>query len=92
MAGTPLGLMRVEYSIPAYAFGSFPLTIVTAVTDPMWGSIWGDSQFNVNIPLVVSGSITVASAPTPEPSSIVLLVLGAVGFAGTWSRRAHRSS
>ena len=67
-SGTPLGLLRVQYSIPAATTGTFPLTIVSAVNDPAAGSFWSDSQFNNNIPLIVNGSITV----TPEPSGWTL--------------------
>lgn len=82
VAGTPLGLLRIEYSVPANTTGTFPLTVVDGYQDPANGSIWGDSGFNVNLPLLASGAITVAPVATPEPSSLLLLVLGAVGLFG----------
>ena len=73
VAGTPLGLMRVEYSIPANAASVYPLTIVDSFTDPAFGSFWGDSGDNVNIPEVINGLVVVY---IPEPSSIALLLVG----------------
>jgi hypothetical protein len=90
VAGTPLGLLRVQYSVPANTTGSFPLTIVDGFTDPVNGSIWGDSGDNVNLPLLASGAINVAPAAiTPEPSSLLLLVLGAVGLFGVRRLRSR---
>ncbi len=91
-AGTPLGLLRVEYSVPANATGVFPLTVVDGTQDPSNGSIWGDSGFNVNIPLLVSGEITVSLNLIPEPSSILLLAIGLAGLAVMRLRRARRSA
>ena len=89
-AGASLGLLRVEYSVPANTTGVFPLTVVDGTQNPSNGSIWGDSQFNVNIPLLASGAITVSPAAiTPEPSSLLLLVLGAVGLFGVRRLRSR---
>ena len=68
-AGTPRGLMRVEYSIPANYAGTVPLIIVPP-TDPSanFGSAWSDTAYNLNAPLIVNGSLNV----TPEPSSWIL--------------------
>jgi len=90
VAGTPLGLLRVEYSVPANTTGSFPLTIIDSFQDPAFGSVWGDSGGNVNLPLLASGAINVAPAAiTPEPSSLLLLVLGAVGLFGVRRLRSR---
>jgi hypothetical protein len=85
-AGTPLGLLRVEYSIPANYTGSVDLTL-QAPTNGQEG--WGDSSFSFNTPLTVNGSITVNSAITPEPSSLVLLLFGAIGLFGIRRLRAR---
>ena len=77
-AGTPLGLLRVEYSIPANFIGTVPIDIAIS-PDSTVPAVWADSAFNTNTPLVVNGSITVSYPP--EPSSLVLLVLGALGLA-----------
>ncbi len=92
-AGTPLGLLRVEYSVPVNTTGVFPLTVVDGTQDPSNGSIWGDSGFNVNIPLLVSGTLTVLPAEAlPEPSSVLLLAIGLAGLAVMRLRRARRSA
>jgi len=73
-----LGLLRVEYVVPAGFSGVADLTIIISQPSGNLPAVWGDSAFNANTPLAVSGSITV----TPEPTSMVLLVLGAVGLFG----------
>ena len=88
-AGSPLGLLRVEYSIPANTTGVFPLTQVDGYQDPAYGAVWGDNNSNVNLPLFVDGAITVNPVATPEPSSLVLLVLGAVGLFGVRRLRSR---
>ena len=76
-AGTPLGLLRVEYTIPA-GFANFePITIAGPdAPAPEAPAAWYDSEFNGNAPLIVNGMFV----PLPEPTSIVLLALGALGF------------
>jgi hypothetical protein len=80
VSGTPLGLMRVEYVIPGGTpVGTvFPLTLGTPTNGATVAGSWGDNQFNPNTPTYVNGSITV----TPEPTSMVLFVLGAIGLFG----------
>ena len=85
-AGTPQGLLRVEYSIPANYTGTVDITL-SAPTNG--AEVWGDTFFNANNPLLVNGSITVNSAITPEPSSLVLLLFGAVGLFGIRRLRAR---
>ena len=68
VAGTPLGLLRVEYTIDPNTIGVFPLTQLDNMMDPAFGAVWGDSVPNPNDPLFANGSITV----TPEPSSWIL--------------------
>jgi len=84
-AGSPLGLLRVEYSIPANFVGAADLTLITSQPTGNLPAVWGDTAFNANTPLVVSGSITV----TPEPTSMVLLVLGAIGLFGVRRLRSR---
>ncbi len=82
--GTPLGLIRIEYSfIPGFA-GVVPLTIVDANQDSTYGSFFMDSQGNVDIPTIINGAIAV-----PEPAGWVLAALGLLailsGFLARWS-------
>jgi len=85
-AGTPLGLLRIEFTIPANYTGSVDLTLSAPTNN---GLEWGDTFNNANTPLTVNGSITVNSAITPEPSSLVLLLFGAVGLFGIRRLRAR---
>jgi len=84
-AGTPLGLLRVEYSIPAGFEGVATLAVGTANNNALAPAAWSDTFFNNNVPLTVDGSITVV----PEPTSVVLLVLGAIGLFGIRRMRAR---
>jgi hypothetical protein len=89
MTSTPLGLMRVEYSIPAFFTGTADLTI-TVDPDSPYAAFWDDTRFNSNVPdAVVNGSITVNPVASPEPGSVVLLLLGAVGLFGYRRLRAQ---
>jgi hypothetical protein len=83
--GTPLGLLWIEYSVPAGFVGTVPLDITSFAQSPAFGAVWGDSNYNANFPTIVDGAIIV----TPEPSALVLLLLGAAGwFAFRLKRRA----
>jgi hypothetical protein len=86
---SPFGLLRIGYSIPANFTGTVALTIPTLEQDPTFGAGWLDSAFNTIEPAIVNGSITVNAPATPEPSSIVLLMLGAIGLFGV--RRLRRA-
>jgi len=88
-AGSPLGLLRVEYSIPAGFTGTVPLSLPDGNSDPAYGAIFLDSTYNPDIPALLPGSITVNALATPEPSSFVLLILGAVGLFGIRRMRAR---
>jgi hypothetical protein len=102
LSSTPLGLMRVEYDVPAdTAVGSYALTFnqdpVPNGLDGHQGDIFADFVDTTSIfdnndifsPAVINGAINVV--PTPEPSSVVLMVLGAVGWVGLGWRRGRRA-
>jgi hypothetical protein len=83
LSATPLGLLRVEYEVPAgTAMGSYALTFNqdNPNTDPF--SDYVDTTSNSDMDnsfspgAVVDGAIVV----TPEPGSVVLLLLGAIGL------------
>ena len=95
LSSTLLGLMRIEYNVPAgSAAGTYPLTFTPAVNG-------GGGNFYDNVSVLdsnyllpgslINGSIIVQPAPTPEPSSIVMMVLGAMGLIGIGVRRARRA-
>jgi len=83
--GTPLGLIQVEYSVPAGYVGTVTLSLPDGNANPAYGAIFLDSTYNPDIPALVNGSITVV----PEPSSVVMLILGAVGLFGIRRMRAR---
>jgi hypothetical protein len=85
LAGTPLGLLQVEYSIPANYTGTVALSLPDGNSDVAYGALFLDSSYSPDIPNLVNGSITV----TPEPSSVVMLILGAVGLFGIRRLRAR---
>jgi hypothetical protein len=89
VTSAPLGLLRIGYSIPANFVGTVTLSIPTLEQDPTFGAGYLDSGFNNIEPAIVNGSITVSAPATPEPSSIVLLMLGAIGLFGV--RRLRRA-
>jgi len=83
--GTPLGLIQVEYSVPAGYVGTVTLSLPDGNANPAYGAAFLDSTFNPDIPSLVNGSITVV----PEPSSVAMLILGAVGLFGIRRMRAR---
>ncbi len=66
---------------------------MTITTDPdsPFAAFWNDASFNQDLPSIVNGSITVNAPATPEPSSIVLFALGAIGLFGVRRLRARRA-
>jgi hypothetical protein len=86
----PEALVRVEYSIPANYVGTTTLSITTDPDSP-FAAFWNDAALNSDLPAIINGSITVSAPATPEPSSIVLLALGAIGLFGVRRLRARRA-
>lgn len=88
-SGAPLGLLRIEYSIPAFFTGTVDLDITAYAQNQAFGAIWGDTSYNANVPTIVNGSIFI---PSPEPGSLALLLIGAAGWFGIRRLRARRAS
>jgi hypothetical protein len=98
-AGTPLGgstqygLMQLTFSVPADTpAGSYTLTFNQ---DPGFNGDYVDtvspSDSNIFLPGVLDAAIVVSSVATPEPGSIVMMTLGALGLIGFGVRRARRA-
>lgn len=94
LSSTPLGLMRVEYDVPANtAIGSYALTLNQTpydnnVENGDFVNTTSYSNSDFFMPSAINGAINVV----PEPSSVVMMVLGAIGFLGLGWRRARRAS
>jgi hypothetical protein len=97
VAGVPLGLVRIQYDIAAGTpVGSYGMTINVFPNDPNANISSFASNYQLQsaaaaalTPSVINGAINVV--PAPEPSSIVLLVLGAVGLFGFRRLRARQA-
>ena len=87
-SGTPLGLLQIEYSIPAHFAGTVAVDITPYAQNQVFGAVWGDTSYDVNFPTIVNGAIIV----TPEPGSLALLLIGAAGWFGIRRLRARRAS
>jgi len=92
LSASLLGLMRIEYNIPAGSpAGTYPLTFTPAVNG-------GGGNFTDNVSVLdsnyqlpgslVNGAIIIQ---TPEPSSMLMMVLGTVGLIGLGVRRTRRA-
>jgi len=92
LSATLLGLMRIEYNIPAGSpAGTYPLTFTPAVNGGGGNFYDNVSVLDSNYHLpgsLINGAIVIQ---TPEPSSIVMMVLGAIGLVGLGVRRARRA-
>ena len=92
LSAAPLGLMRIEYDVPANtAIGSYATTFYSTpdfsdgdFVNP--GSIYSGDYSAVG---TIGGAINVV--PTPEPASIVFMVLGAFGLLGFARLRTRRT-
>jgi len=93
LTSVPLGIVRIEYSIPAGTpAGTYTLNLVPSneggtgtYTDTVSAS--DANTNNYLVPTIIDGAIVVL----PEPGSVVLMVLGAVGLVGIGFRRARRA-
>jgi len=88
---TQYGLMQLEFTVPAgTAAGAYTMSFNTddPNTDGDWVDIISKSDTAVVSPgLSVNGAIVV----TPEPASVLMMVIGAVGLIGIGLRRARRA-
>ena len=88
LSSTLLGLMRIEYTIPGGTPpGVYPLTFTPAVNGG-GGNFYDNVSVldsNYLLPgLLVNGAIVVQS---PEPGSVALILLGAIGLLALRLRR-----
>jgi hypothetical protein len=93
---SPLGLLRIEYDVPGGTpAGTYPITFnqddPNTSGDPFASFV--DTVSNEDITHLQSPNAFVNGAIviTPEPSSVLLAVLGAVGLIGVGLRRVRRA-
>jgi len=90
LSSTMLGMERIEYDVPANSpLGSYALTFNQNTNTGDYVETTSISSSNFFLPAVVTGAINVVQSP--EPTSVVLMVLGAVGLVGFGWRRARRA-
>jgi len=91
LTSSPLGIVRFEYSIPAGTpAGTYTLTLVPSNeggTGTYTDTVSQSDNNSYLVPTIIDGAIVVL----PEPGSVVLMVLGAVGLVGFGFRRARRA-
>jgi hypothetical protein len=69
--------------------GTFNVTFVPGTYQLQTGSTFFDHPFNPPLPYTLSITPETPIAPTPEPSSLILLATGAVGAITTLKRRKY---
>jgi hypothetical protein len=90
LSATPLSLMGVEWDVPANsALGSYAMLFTQNTSGYDFVETTSYSSGNYFLPNVINGAINVV--PSPEPSSIVMMVLGTLGLIGLGLRRARRA-
>jgi len=89
--GTQYGLMQLEFTVPpGTAAGSYVLSFNTdsVDTDGDYINLVSKSDFTHYIsPNQINGAIVVTG---PEPASVVMMIMGAIGFIGLGLRRRAR--
>ena len=88
LSSTLLGLERIEYSVAPDFVGTAALTFnQSAVPSGDFVETTSNTTSNYFLPAVVNGAIVV----TPEPGSLVLMLLGAAALFGFGWLRRHRA-
>jgi len=89
LSSTELGLMRILYDVPANSpIGSYAMTFTQNTAGYDYVETTSYSSANYFLPSVINGAINVV---TPEPGSVVMIALGAIGLIGLGLRRARRA-
>jgi hypothetical protein len=94
LSATLLALMTVSFSVPAGTpAGTYALTFnqndpTSDFTADWYNNVSNSDPGTFSPGAVVNGSIVVT---TPEPSSVLMLLVGAVGLIGIGVRRARKA-